>query len=390
MATTFTRWWRERRRVRAIRSARAAPRSQTLVAGAQTLPERPRILLLKLDHIGDLVLAMRAMLRIRNAWPDAHITLVCGPWNVALARQLGLFDHIIAYCFLSEAAPGAPAAVSDRHAAFAALDLGEPFDLAIDMRYDQDTRPLLEAIDARFRAGYSARNLKTALNLELPTTEQASRRDRPLLPIHAETRLMLLASAVVEVFGRPQMHPIHGMAAAVAAAESPRGPYIVVATGARKTTSKWPIANFVALCAALAEKHGNEIVVIGDGHDAAEGHAIAQALPPGRVRDSTGQVPIENLPALLSKASLYIGNDTGTTHIAAKLGVPTICVFSGAADYRVWQPVGANVRIIRVDIGCSPCHLDRKEECPVDVKCLRLIAVDDVLATALAMLGEST
>ena len=96
----------------------------------------------------------------------------------------------------------------------------------------------------------------------------------------------------------------------------------------------------------------------------------------------------QNLPALLSKASLYIGNDTGTTHIAAKLGVPTICVFSGAADHRVWQPRGANVRTIRVAIGCSPCHLDRREECPVDVKCLRLIWVDDVLSTALAMLNE--
>ena len=365
------------------------PGVQTLVAAAHALAERPRILLLKLDHIGDLVLAMRAMLQIRKAWPDAHITLVCGPWNVELARQFGLFDRIIAYRFFSDAPHDAQAAVSDRHAAFAALDLGEPFDLAIDMRYDQDTRPLLDAIDARFRAGYSARNLKTALNLELPTTEQASRGDRPLLPIHAETRLIMLASAVIEVFGRPQTHPIHDMAAAVANAEAPRGPYIVVATGARKTTSKWPIANFVALCAALAEKHRDEIVVIGDGHDAADGRAIAQALPAGRVRDSTGQVPIENLPALLSNASLYIGNDTGTTHIAAKLGVPTICIFSGAADYRVWQPFGANVRTMRVEIGCSPCHLDRREECPVDVKCLQLITVDDVLDTALAMLSEA-
>ncbi len=378
--------------MRAIRSARAAPQSQTLVAAAHELPERPRILLLKLDHIGDLVLAMRAMLLVRKAWPDAHLTLVCGPWNVELARQLGLFDRIIAYRFFSEPPEtfgGAQPSVSDRHAAFAALDLGEPFDLAIDMRYDQDTRPLLEAIDARFRAGYCARNLKMALDLELPTTEQASRRDRPLLPINAETRLMMLASAVVEVFGRPQLHPIHGMAAAVADAESPRGQYIVVATGARKTTSKWPIANFVALCVALAEAHKDEIVIIGDGDDVADAHAIAQALPAGRVRNATGQVPIENLPALLAKASLYIGNDTGTTHIAAKLGVPTICVFSGAADYRVWQPLGANVRTIRVAIDCSPCHLDRKEECPVDVKCLRLITVGDVLATALAMLNES-
>lgn len=389
MATGFTRWWRERRRVRAIRFARAASKNQHLIAAAQTLPDRPRILLLKLDHIGDLVLAMRAMLQIRKAWPDAHMTLVCGPWSVDLARQLGAFDRIVAYRFFPEAPPGAQAATSERYSTFAGLDLGGPFDLAIDMRHDDDTRPLLEAVDAKFRAGYAARNLKAGLDLELPTAAQASRRDPPPAPINAELRLLMLASAIVEVFGRRQVHPIQSIAAAGAAdSELPHDRYIVIATGARKTTNKWPIANFVALCAALAESRSDEIVVIGDQHDAADGRAIAQALPAGRVRDSTGQVPIEKLPALLSKASLYIGNDTGPTHIAAKLGVPTICIFSGAADYRVWQPLGTNVRTIRAEIGCSPCHLDRQEECPVGVKCLSLITVDDVRDAALAMLGD--
>jgi ADP-heptose:LPS heptosyltransferase len=375
--------------VRAIRSARAAPKSQNLIAAAHTLPERPRILLLKLDHIGDLVLAMRAMLQIRKAWPDAQMTLVCGPWNVELARQLGVFDRIVAYDFFQKSSRDAQAATAERYSTFTSLDLGEPFDLAIDMRHDDDTRPLLEAVDAKFRAGYAARNLKAGLDLEFPITEQAFRRDPPLPPTHAELRLLVLASAIVEVFGRPQMHPIQSIAElANTDDELPRDRYIVIATGARKTTRKWPIANFVALCAALAEIRGDEIVVIGDRHDAADGRAIAQALPVGRVRDTMGQVPIERLPALLSKASLYIGNDTGPTHIAAKLGVPTICIFSGAADYHVWQPLGANVRTIRVPIGCSPCNLDRQEECPVDVKCLRLIPVGDVLDAALAMLAD--
>lgn len=248
---------------------------------------------------------------------------------------------------------------------------------------------MLESIDAKFRAGYAARHLKAGLDLELPTAERASRRELPPSPIDAELRLLVLASAVVEMFGRPQVHPIRSIAA-VADVDGalPRDRYIVVATGARKTTHKWPIANYISLCAALTERCGNEIVVIGDQHDAADGRAIAQALPAGRVHDSTGQVPVERLPALLSKASLYIGNDMGPTHIAAKLGVPTICIFSGASDYRVWQPLGTNVRTIRLTIGCSPCHLDRQEECPVDVKCLRLITVADVLRTALAMLGD--
>jgi ADP-heptose:LPS heptosyltransferase len=389
MASGFTRWWKERRRVNAIRSARAAARSQHLTATDRTLGPQPRILILKLDHIGDFVLAMRAMLQLRQAWPNAHMTLVCGPWNVGTAQRLGVFDRILAYDFFPQVNGGARATAAERHSAFAALDLGEPFDLAVDLRYDHDTRCLLEAVDARFRAGYAARRLKAELDLALPTTEATPHR-RPLATIHAELRSFLLAAAIIEVFGPRQVHPL---TCAVTDADlnsaSVEDRYIVIATGARKTICKWPIANFVELCTALANKRQDTIVVIGDQHDRADARAIANALPARRARDLAGQIPIEQLPLVLSKASLFIGNDTGTTHIAAKLGIPTICIFSGASDHRVWQPTGANARTIRCAIDCSPCHLDHREECPVGVRCLTLISVDEVLDTALAMLDES-
>lgn len=334
---------------------------------------------------------MRAMHQIRQAWPDGHLTLVCGPGNLDLARALGIFDRIVPYRFSSDTPPyPSPAEASEQYSRFAARELGARFDLAIDLRYDADTRPCLDPIDARFRAGYAARNLKATLDLELPTT--ASGADRSLPPplaVHAELRLALLACAVVETFGAPT-HPIQSMALTPALDnEFASRRYIVVAAGARKTVCKWPIANFVAVCAALAARRSHDIVVIGTQDDRADSHAIAQAVPTDRVRDTTGQVPIDKLPALLANASLYIGNDTGPTHIAAKLGVPTICIFSGANDHRVWQPLGANVRIIRTDIGCSPCHLLHEDGCPVGVKCLQLITVDDVLNAALAMLDET-
>jgi ADP-heptose:LPS heptosyltransferase len=390
MASGFTEWWKERRRVHAIRSARVASRSQHLTAADRALGARPRILILKLDHIGDFVLTMRAMLQLRQAWPDAHMTLVCGPWNVEMAQRLGVFDRIVAHEFFPQVNGGVRATASERQSAFAALDLGEPFDLAVDLRYDHDTRCLLEVVDTRFRAGYAARGLKAELDLALPTTETNSRRRRPLATVHAELRSSLLAAAIVEVFGPREMHPLRtAVAGADVDSALVHDPYIVVATGARKATCKWPIANFVELCTAFADNRQDTIVLIGDRHDRADARTIADALPAGRARDLTGQTTIEQLPLLLSKASLFIGNDTGTTHIAAKLGIPTICIFSGTSDHRVWQPTGANARTIRCAIDCSPCHLDRREECPVGVKCLTLISVDEVLDTALAMLDET-
>ena len=76
----------------------AQPKSEVLVVSTPPLPERPRILLLKLDHIGDLVLAMPGS-AVRKAWPDGRVTLVCGPWNVELARQLGYVRRIEYYHF---------------------------------------------------------------------------------------------------------------------------------------------------------------------------------------------------------------------------------------------------------------------------------------------------
>jgi ADP-heptose:LPS heptosyltransferase len=390
MPSKFTRWWRELQRVRTIRSASLVAERQCSIATEHTLPERPRILLLKLDHLGDFVVGMRAMLHIRKAWPDAHLTLVCAPSNVTLAQQLGVFDRIVPYRFFPDAPHEPHADAANRCCGFSDLDLGGPFDLAIDMRYDGDTRPLLDLVNARFRAGYAARNRTRPLDLQLPATPQVFYLKLPSSAVHAELRLSLLASAVIETFGQRSRHPIESIASARAVDHAlAQRPYIVVATGARKATCKWPIANFVALCAALADKRDHDIVVIGLKNDSADGRAVEQALPPGRVHNTTGQMRIDELPALVANASLYIGNDTGPTHIAAKLAVPTLCIFSGVADHEVWQPRGPNVRLIRTAIGCSPCYIDREEQCPVGVKCLKLIAVDDVLTIALAMLDEA-
>ena len=61
--------------------------------------DRPRILLLKLDHIGDFVMTLDAFRLIRDTWPRADITLVCGPWNKSIAERSGLFDTVVSCNF---------------------------------------------------------------------------------------------------------------------------------------------------------------------------------------------------------------------------------------------------------------------------------------------------
>ena len=70
-------------------------------AGLPAKGEVRRILCLKLDHIGDMLIGAPALLLLRRSFPEAHVTLICAPWNVGLARRLGVADAIHTSSFFS-------------------------------------------------------------------------------------------------------------------------------------------------------------------------------------------------------------------------------------------------------------------------------------------------
>lgn len=120
-----------------------------------------RIAVIKADHIGDLLIALPAFTLLRYYFPDAQIELICGKWNVDLARGFGCFDEVHGVNLFHEVS-GLQAdqfvALETRRLgaeAMRELSLGY-FDLAIDLRYDADTRPLLRNIDSGIYAGFGS------------------------------------------------------------------------------------------------------------------------------------------------------------------------------------------------------------------------------------------
>ena len=120
-----------------------------IVDRADAQPRIASICAIKLDHIGDFVMALPAVQTLRKEFPGAKIDLVCASWNIELARSTGLFDQIHGFDFLpanpskSGNAPRAefPQAVADKR-----------YDLAIDLRVHEETRPVLSHIAARWYA----------------------------------------------------------------------------------------------------------------------------------------------------------------------------------------------------------------------------------------------
>lgn len=144
-----------------------------------------RILALKLDHLGDFIIGVPALRALRALFPDDHITLVCGSWNLAVARESELADEIVAYDYFDDHGwRGRP------HQDIAAFDAAvkDGFDLAIDLRVDDDTRDLLRRVDATVKCGIGTRARFPFLDIILPP--QAKHRDEPSGDAHLAVDLV--------------------------------------------------------------------------------------------------------------------------------------------------------------------------------------------------------
>lgn len=126
-----------------------------------------RICALKLDHLGDFIMGMAPLAQLRNAFPQAEITLVVGSWNAQLARDTGLADTVVAFDAFPRNASEEEVDVPGKTSLFRAAVSGS-FDLAIDLRIETDTRILLRAVNAAIRAGIGTRSAFPFMDIFLP------------------------------------------------------------------------------------------------------------------------------------------------------------------------------------------------------------------------------
>jgi ADP-heptose:LPS heptosyltransferase len=359
------------------------------IAGLAVSGSILEIVIFKLDHLGDLILGLPALQVLREGFPDARITLVCASWNIAWGRQLGCFDRIVGFDFFSRLnRDWLPTALSlqSLYESVRLLPL-ERYDLAVDLRHDPDTRGCLFRVDARYRAGFfaPAEDGLPYLDLMLPSTEGITVAPGQVHSMHAELRLRLLAHAVVATFGpdrRP--HPAPALLRQPGHLAGPR--FAVLAIGAGDPIRCWPLERYAEIGRALIAGHRLRIVVLAGPSEGAEAEALAASLPADWVRTEIGR-DLRELPDLVARAALCVCNGSGVSHLAAALGVPTLCILGGTTRMDVWHPVGPHVESLGGVTSCQPCGLKRAEQCPWGVACLDVVSVRDVLDAAERLLG---
>jgi heptosyltransferase-3 len=152
--------------------------------------------------------------------------------------------------------------------------------------------------------------------------------------------------------------------------------WIGVGPGSKMPAKRWDAGRFAEVGSALIARHDVWPVVFGGLEDRDAGDSLLRHW--GRGYNAAGCLALRPAAAALKRCGLYVGNDTGTMHLAAAVGVPCAAVFSSRDHPGRWYPAGRGHQVFRSQIDCEGCGLvecvERRNEC------LNRISANEVLA----------
>ena len=161
---------------------------------------------------------------------------------------------------------------------------------------------------------------------------------------------------------------------------------IAVSPFAKQKLKCWPTENFRELGYSLLSRFpGARLVIVGGPEDKLPGDYLEKAWGRKAV-NFAGRASILQSAEIIHRCKLFIGNDSGPSHIAAAVEVPVVTIFSSFVFPELWRPWGKKSRIIRRSVPCEFCFAENGK-CPKGTNvCLDTISVNEVLSHCLAAL----
>jgi len=335
-------------------------------------------------------MAIPALRELRRIFSESQITLAGRPWVLGLFEGEGLADDTITVADSNGAL--------DRFAKFlneTERYRSERFDWAVLLTNSFATALAAWAGRAKKVAGYPTDSRKWLLDYAVPfqPAYKTLHQVNYYLNIASQVETAIAGTSLVD-FERcePRLDSPSDTSRGrellerfgIDAVATQRG-ILAINPGATNSTAKrWPAERFAKTADQFSEAYGFQTIIIGTAGDKPVALQVAEAM---RTQPTViaGETSIAELKALLRCVRLVISNDTGTSHVAAALGVPTVVVF-GPTEHVVTRPLSSRATVVRHDVECSPCML---RECPIDHRCMTRVEVNDVYAAARSLLALS-
>ncbi len=273
--------------------------------------EIKKVLVIKLGALGDFVLSLAAMQRIRQAHPRARITLLTLPPFEALARTSPYFNEVDP--------GGGPSGLGEWMALRARLRRAR-FDRVYDLegsRLSRSCRLMLSPFAPEWSAPPKGRRRQEAHILERQAAQLQAAGIWPDAPVEPGSAPPPDLSWILRK--HPEPRPVPGAA-------KPR-PFVLMVPGGseQRMDRRWPVDRF-ALLGRLLHERGFDIVIIGGPQESALARQIQKSV--GKARDLTGRTDFAQIAVIGARAALAVGNETGPLHLIAAAGAPTIVLSS--------------------------------------------------------------
>lgn len=331
------------------------------------------IMVARSDQLGDMVATIPGVQRLREIFPGAKIVGVLGPANHEFARTLNLFDDIIVLDQAENWHQRMRLLTLEQQVEFANKCAEYKFDIAIDTSQSEMSRPLLTLSGARFTYGFRQSGWdRLDSSYEDLLFDKKNRRENATHSKRVVNLMERLYTATHETgrvtrrddLPRSVLEPL-GLAA--------EERFAVLHAGARIVWSRWK--HFVDL--ALKMIGETDLRIVFFAADAKQKKECEERFPADRVILIDGLLSFDQFDALLSYASVFVGNDSGPKHLASLRGTPVVSIHAGRINWSEWGQELTGVVMTR-RVPCAGCHIYHDpEECGKDYACMN-IRLDEV------------
>lgn len=338
-----------------------------------------KILIVRMDRIGDVVLSTAAIKAVRDANPASHIACIVRPYARDIVDGNPCINEVITYD-----KKGSEKGLLGNIRFISDLSR-KKFNLAIILHPKNSSHLFTFLAGIPERAGYN-KKLGILLTKKIPHTKQFG------LKHEIDYMLDFLRYLGIESKDRSLYMPLNRASEKKISdifsknGISEKDTVISINPGASCASKRWSAERFAKVAGKLADKYGAKIVVIAAPEDKVFGDKVA-ALVKNKVLNLSGRTSIADLASALKRSRLFISNDSGPVHIACALGTPVISIFGrsdrGLSPVR-WGPTGKRDIALHKDVGCEVCLA---HNCKRNFACLEAISVEEVAAAAERILG---
>ena len=326
-----------------------------------------KILIVKLDHIGDVLLATPVITNLRLRYPGAHIAMLVGSWSKSIIESNPYLDEMFCYDAPFFCRNGKPTSFKGAVKLFRRLRT-EQFDLLVELRGNFLTLILAALKCSKYRLDRATQRIEGKLfgfalsehevEINLDVLRYADIPIKSHIPFfHVSQKLQIWGKKFLKEIGIQKFRPIIAI--------HPTSPVLI---------KRWPSERFAQLSDTLMKKFDAQILFLGL---ASEKEIIAeiQSLMKSKSFNIAGQTNLRQLSGVLQHCQLHIGNDSGPMHLAATVGTPVIGLFGPGSPQR-FGPRGSNCIAIR-KTDCPPCM---EASCRLGGRgCITEITVENVI-----------